>query len=169
MLLHPNHGPINGFLQMIGMVDPPRWLASTTWAMPAIIIISVWRFTGYYMVIYLAGLQSIPFSLYEAAKIDGAGAWRRFISITVPMLRPTTFFVIVMLSINSFRMFDLVQITTNGGPGRATTVLVHQLFMAGFERFEFGYASAIALLLFFIIISITIVQFVIGKRYTIDG
>ena len=168
MLFHPDHGPINGFLSMLGF-DPPRWLASTTWAMPAIIIISVWRFTGYYMVIYLAGLQSIPYSLYEAAKIDGANAWRRFINITLPMLRPTTFFVIVMLSINSFRMFDLVQVTTEGGPGRATTVLVHQLFMAGFVRFEFGYASAIALLLFFIIISITIVQFLLGRRYTIDG
>ena len=169
MLFHPSLGPINGFLNHIGIENPPRWLASTDWAMPALIIISVWRFMGYYMVIYLAGLQSIPSTLYEAAKIDGAGSWRRFINVTLPMLRPTTFFVIIMLTINSFRMFDLVQVTTGGGPGRATTVLVHQLYVAGFIRFEFGYASAIALLLFFIIISITIVQFLLGKKYAIDG
>ena len=169
MLFHPSLGPINGFLYHIGIEHPPRWLASTDWAMPALIIISVWRFMGYYMVIYLAGLQAIPGTLYEAAKIDGAGGWRRFVSVTLPMLRPTTFFVIIMLTINSFRMFDLVQVTTGGGPGRATTVLVHQLYIAGFVRFEFGYASAIALLLFFIIISITIVQFLLGKRYAIDG
>ena len=170
MLFHPSLGPINGFLiNVVGMENPPRWLASTDWALTAIIITSVWRFMGYYMVIYLAGLQSIPSTLYEAAEIDGANAFRRFTNITLPMLRPTTFFVFVMLTINSFRVFDLVQVMTNGGPGRATTVLVHQLFLAAFNRFEFGYASAIALLLFFIIISVTIVQFVLGKRYAIDG
>ena len=169
MLFHPSLGPINGFLRSVGVANPPRWLASTDWAMPALIITSVWRFMGYYMVIYLAGLQSIPNTLYEAAEIDGANSWRRFVSITWPMLRPTTFFVVIMLTINSFRVFDLVQVMTDGGPGRATTVLVHQLYMAGFVRFEFGYASAIALVLFFIIISITIIQFVLGKKYAIDG
>jgi len=169
MLFHPSLGPINGFLRSIGIDNPPRWFASTDWAMPALIITSVWRFMGYYMVIYLAGLQSIPNTLYEAAEIDGANSWRRFVSITWPMLRPTTFFVVIMLTINSFRVFDLVQVMTDGGPGRATTVLVHQLYMAGFVRFEFGYASAIALVLFFIIISITIIQFVLGKKYAIDG
>ena len=169
MLFHPTLGPINSFLREIGITNPPLWTASVDWAMPALIIVSVWRFMGYYMVIYLAGLQSIPNSLYEAAEIDGANAWRRFISVTLPMLRPTTFFVVIMLTINSFRVFDLVRVMTNGGPGRATTVLVHQLFLAAFHRFEFGYASAIALLLFFIVISITIVQFVLGKKYAIDG
>jgi len=165
MLLHPTFGPINSFLMSMGISNPPGWTASTTWAMPAIIITSVWRFMGYYMVIYLAGLQSIPKQLYEAAEIDGAGTWKRFLYVTLPMLRPTTFFVTIMLTINSFRVFDLVQVMTNGGPGRATTVLVHQLYIAGFVRFNFGYASAIALLLFFMVISITIVQFMLGKRH----
>jgi len=165
MLLHPTFGPINSFLMSIGISNPPGWTASTTWAMPAIIITSVWRFMGYYMVIYLAGLQSIPKQLYEAAEIDGANTWKKFLYVTLPMLRPTTFFVTIMLTINSFRVFDLVQVMTNGGPGRATTVLVHQLYIAGFVRFNFGYASAIALLLFFMVISITIVQFMLGKRH----
>ncbi|MCL2286519.1 MAG: sugar ABC transporter permease [Firmicutes bacterium] len=169
MLFHPTLGPINSFLREIGIENPPRWLASVDWAMPALIITSVWRFMGYYMVIYLAGLQSIPNSLYEAAEIDGASAWRRFVSVTLPMLRPTTFFIVIMLTINSFRVFDLVQIMTNGGPGRATTVLVHQLYIAAFVRLEFGYASAIALVLFFIIITITIVQFLLGKKHALDG
>jgi multiple sugar transport system permease protein len=165
MMLHPTMGPVNSFLQSIGISDPPRWTASTTWAMPAIIMTSVWRFMGYYMVIYLAGLQSIPRTLYEAAEIDGANPWRSFLSVTLPMLRPTTFFVIIMLTINCFRIFDLVQVMTQGGPGRATTVLVHQLYHAAFVRFNFGYASSIALVLFFMVIGITIVQFIIGKRY----
>jgi multiple sugar transport system permease protein len=165
MMLHPTMGPVNSFLRSIGISNPPGWTATTTWAMPAIIMTSVWRFMGYYMVIYLAGLQSIPRTLYEAAEIDGANAWRRLTNITLPMLRPTTFFVIIMLTINCFRIFDLVQVMTQGGPGRATTVLVHQLYHAAFVRFSFGYASSIALVLFFIIISVTVVQFFIGKRY----
>ena len=168
MLFHPTFGPINSFLSSIGISNPPGWTASTTWAMPAIILTSVWGFMGYYMVIYLAGLQSIPKQLYEAAEIDGAGTLKRFFYVTLPVLRPTTFFVTIMLTINSFRVFDLVQVMTNGGPGRATTVLVHQLYMAGFVRFNFGYASAIALLLFFMVISITIIQFILGKRHDLN-
>ena len=165
MMFHPTMGPINAFLRALGVLNPPGWTASTAWAMPAIILTSVWRFMGYYMVIYLAGLQAIPRTLYEAAEIDGASPWRSFISVTLPMLRPTTFFVVIMLTINCFRIFDLVQVMTQGGPGRATTVLVHQLYHAAFVRFNFGYASSIALVLFFIVIGITIIQFTIGKRY----
>lgn len=168
MILHPTLGPVNNFLRDLGVTDPPTWLASTTWALPAIILASVWRFVGYYMVIYLAGLQAIPSTLYEASAIDGATSWKRFFYVTLPMLRPTTFFVIIMLTINSLRVFDMVQVMTNGGPGRATTVLVHQLYNAAFVRFNFGYASAIALLLFLITITITIIQFTLAKRHTID-
>ena len=165
MMFHPTMGPINSFLRSMGVSSPPGWTASSAWAMPAIILTSVWRFMGYYMVIYLAGLQSIPKTLYEAAEIDGANLWRRFLNITLPMLRPTTFFVIVMLTINCFRIFDLVQVMTQGGPGRATTVLVHQLYHQAFVRFSFGYASSIALVLFFIVIGVTVLQFLLGKKY----
>ena len=165
MMFHPSMGPINAFLRSFGVSNPPGWTASSAWAMPAIIITSVWRFMGYYMVIYLAGLQSIPKTLYEAAEIDGAGPVRRFFNVTLPMLRPTTFFVLVMLTINCFRIFDLVQVMTQGGPGRATTVVVHQLYHAAFVRFNFGYASAIALVLFVMVISITAIQFLAGRKY----
>ena len=168
MILHPIFGPVNMFLRSIGVDSPPMWLASTTWALPSIVLASVWRFLGYYMVIYLAGLQAIPGTLYEAAEIDGANSIKRFWYVTLPMLKPTTFFVTIMLTINTLRVFDLVQVMTGGGPGRATTVLVHQLYNAGFVRFEFGYASAIALLLFGITITITIVQFVLGRKYSVD-
>ena len=168
MILHPLWGPVNNFLRHAGMDSPPMWLASTTWAMYAIILASVWRFVGYYMVIYLAGLQSIPRALYEAAEIDGAGALKKFWYVTLPMLKPTTFFVTIILTINTLRVFDLVMVMTDGGPGRATTVLVHQLFNAGFVRFDFGYASSIALVLFAITITITIIQFQLGKKYSVD-
>jgi len=168
MILHPIFGPVNSLLRSVGMENPPTWLASTTWALPAIMFASVWRFVGYYMVIYLAGLQSIPRALYEAAEIDGANSFKKFIFVTLPMLKPTTFFVTIMLTINTLRVFDLVQVMTNGGPGRATTVLVHQLYNAAFVRFDFGYASAIALILFAITITITIVQFQLGKKYSVD-
>jgi len=167
MIFHPTMGPINSFLQSLGVENPPGWTASSAWAMPAIIITSVWRFMGYYMVIFLAGLQAIPKTLYEAAEIDGASPWGRFFNVTLPMLRPATFFVIVMLTINCFRIFDLVQVMTQGGPGRATTVLVHQLYHSAFVRFNFGYASAIALVLFFMVIGITVVQFMVGKKYEV--
>ena len=165
MLLHPTMGPVNNILRAIGVVDPPRWTASTSWAMPAVIIASVWRGMGYYMVLYLAGLQAIPKTLYEAAQVDGATKWKQFIHVTLPMLRPTTFFVTIMLTISSFRVFDLIQVMTGGGPGRATNVLVFQIYNEAFVRFDFGYASAIALVLFVIVLVITVVQFTLEKKF----
>lgn len=165
MLLHPTVGPVNNILRSIGIAYPPRWTASTDWAMPAVIIASVWRNMGYYMVIYLAGLQAIPRSLYEAASIDGANKWKQFLYVTLPMLRPTTFFVTIMLTITSFRIFDLIQVMTGGGPGRATNVLVMAIYNEAFVRFNFGYASTIAFVLFILVLGITIVQFSIEKKY----
>lgn len=165
MLLHPTMGPVNNMLRAIGVANPPRWTASTDWAMPAVIIASVWRGMGYYMILYLAGLQAIPKTLYEAAQIDGATKWKQFIHVTLPMLRPTTFFVTIMLTISSFRVFDLIQVMTGGGPGRATNVLVFQIYNEAFVRFDFGYASAIALVLFAIVLTITVIQFTIEKKF----
>jgi multiple sugar transport system permease protein/alpha-1,4-digalacturonate transport system permease protein len=132
--------------------------------MPAIILTSVWRDMGYYMVLYLAGLQTIPPELYEAAEVDGATAWQRFWHITVPSLRPTTFFVVVMLTISSFKVFDLVQVMTEGGPGRSTLVLSQLIFREGIVQSRFGYSSAIALVLFLIVLSVTVIQFRIQQR-----
>ena len=158
MLFHPTMGPINQFLRVV-IENPPGWLSSSDWALTAIIIVSVWRGMGYYMILYLAGLQGISKELYEAAAMDGANKWKQFIHITVPALRPTTFFVTIMLLINCFKIFDLVQVMTDGGPGRATNVLVYQVYSEAFVKFNFGYASAIAMVLFVIVLVITVIQF----------
>lgn len=158
MLFHPTMGPINQFLRVV-IENPPGWLSSSDWALTAIIIVSVWRGMGYYMILYLAGLQGISKELYEAAAMDGANKWKQFIHITVPALRPTTFFVTIMLVINCFKIFDLVQVMTDGGPGRATNVLVYQVYSEALVKFNFGYASAIAMVLFVIVLEITVIQF----------
>lgn len=158
--------PINQFLRAIGIVNPPAWFASTTWALPAIIIVSVWKGMGYYMIIYLAGLQGISPSLYEAARIDGASSWHMFRRITVPMLTSSTFFVVMMLTINSFKTFDLIFTLTEGGPGTATTVLAKYIYDQSFTSWNYGAASAASLILFLIVGSITILQFRMEKKLT---
>lgn len=164
MLFNPSMGPVNQFLQMIGIANPPGWTTSTTWSMPAVIITSVWRDMGYYMILYLAGLQAIPSETYEAAAMDGANAWQRFWNVTLPALRPTTFFVMVMLTVSSFKVFDLIIVMTDGGPGRSTTVLSQIIYREGIIEGRFGYSSAISLVLFVIVLSITVLQFKIQQR-----
>ncbi|MDT2990474.1 carbohydrate ABC transporter permease [Enterococcus casseliflavus] len=163
MLFHPTMGPINQFLKFF-IENPPGWTSSSDWALTAIIIVSVWRGMGYYMILYLAGLQSVPKELYEAASIDGANKWQQFRNVTLPSLRPTTFFVSIMLVINCFKIFDLVQVMTAGGPGRATNVLVYQIYNEAFVKFNFSYASAIAMVLFVIVLGITVIQFKWNQR-----
>ncbi len=164
-LFHAEIGPINAFLRFLGIENPPRWTASTTWALPSVIIVNIWRLQGRYMVMYLAGLQTIPSQLYEAATIDGAGGWQKFRFITVPMLNPTTFLVVVMCVINSFKVFSTVFIMTEGGPGRATTVLVYSIYTEAFINYRFGYASAISMVLFAMIMAVTLVQFRAQERH----
>ncbi|NIJ02350.1 multiple sugar transport system permease protein/alpha-1,4-digalacturonate transport system permease protein [Paenarthrobacter ilicis] len=164
MLFSPDSGPINQFLGAIGIANPPGWTSSSDWALPAVIITSVWRDMGYYMVLYLAGLQAIPTELYEAAEVDGASAWQRFWNVTIPSLRPTTFFVVVMLTVSSFKVFDLIVVMTNGGPGRSTTVLSQLIYQEGIGEGKFGYSSAISLVLFIIVLTVTVLQFKIQQR-----
>ncbi|MGW0807919.1 carbohydrate ABC transporter permease [Nonomuraea sp. NPDC002799] len=164
MLFNPTSGPINQVLEALGVADPPRWVASTDWAMPAVIVTSVWRDMGYYMVLFLAGLQTIPQEYHEAATVDGAGAWQRFWNITLPCLRPTTFFVLVMLTIQSFKVLDLIVVMTDGGPGRSTLVLAQLVYREGITQGRFGYSSAIALVLFVIVLTVTVVQFRLNER-----
>lgn len=164
MLFNPTAGPVNQVLHALGVGDPPRWVASTDWAMPAVIVTSVWRDMGYYMVLFLAGLQTIPKEYYEAARVDGANSWQRFWRITLPCLRPTTFFVIVMLTIQSFKVLDLIVVMTDGGPGRSTLVLAQLVYREGITQGRFGYSSAIALVLFVIVLAVTVVQFRLNER-----
>ena len=164
MLFNPTMGPVNQFLEALGIADPPRWVASTDWAMPAVIVTSVWRDMGYYMVLFLAGLQTIPEEYYEAARVDGANAWHRFWSITLPCLRPMTFFVLVMVTIQSFKILDLIVVMTDGGPGRSTLVLAQLVYREGITKGRLGYSSAIALVLFLIVLTVTVVQFRLNER-----
>ncbi|KAB8140037.1 sugar ABC transporter permease [Chloroflexia bacterium SDU3-3] len=165
MIFHPAMGPVNQLLSALGVDKPPRWTASVDWAMPTVIMASVWKGMGYYMVLYLAALQGIPSYLYEAAEIDGANSWQRFRYITLPMLTPTTFFVSIMLTIASFKVFDLILVMTGGGPGRATNVLVVHTYNMAFKEFRYGYSSAIAMVLFVIVLVITIIQFRMERRW----
>jgi multiple sugar transport system permease protein len=116
------------------------------------------------MILFLAGLQTVPRELHEAARVDGASVWQRFWNVTMPCLRPTTFFVTVMLTINSFKIFDLILVMTNGGPGNATLVLSQFIYQTAFVQNQFGYASAASIVLFLICIVVTIIQFLINKR-----
>ncbi|MFE6735184.1 carbohydrate ABC transporter permease [Microbacterium sp. NPDC057650] len=164
LLFSPDYGPINAVLRAIGVDNPPGWLTSKEWAMPAVVIVSTWRDMGYYMILFLAGLQTVPRELHEAARMDGANTWQRFTNVTLPSLRPTMFFVTVMLTINSLKIFDLILVMTNGGPGQATLVLSQFIYRKGFGENQFGYASAAAVALFFICILVTIAQFLWNKR-----
>ncbi|WP_402469503.1 carbohydrate ABC transporter permease [Isoptericola aurantiacus] len=164
MLFSPEYGPINQFLTFLGVDDPPGWTTSADSSMPAVIIVGVWREMGYYMLLLLAGLQTVPPELYEAARVDGAGAWSRFWNVTLPCLRPTMFFVTVILTINSLKVFDLILVMTDGGPGQSTLVLSQFIYAKGFEENQFGYASAVAVTLFFICIAVTIFQFLWNRR-----
>lgn len=165
MLYHPQFGPINMVLMDLGIKNPPGWISSSSWALFSIILMSAWKSCGYYMVILLAGLKGIPRHLYEAAEIDGASAWERFWNVTWPMLSPTMFFVLVVSVISSFKVFDSINIMTQGGPGRSTNVLVYYIYKLGFQNYDFGYASAIALVLFAMIMIMTVIQFRGQKKW----
>jgi ABC-type sugar transport system permease subunit len=153
----PNYGLLNYSISFLG-VDSINWLNDPTAAMFALIIMGVWKTFGINMVLFSAGLQGIPETYYEAAEIDGAGRWSKFWKITVPMLAPTTFFIMIMSMISSFQVFDLVYVLTSGGPLGSTKVLVFFVYEYAFKFFEMGYASAAAYVLFAILIVLTMVQ-----------
>ncbi len=156
-IFNPDFGPINLALRLVH-VQGPLWLASEFWALPALIIVSLWG-VGSAMIIFLAGLQGIPTTLYEAAAIDGAGAWQRFWSVTVPMISPVLFFNLVLGVINSFQAFTNAYVMTSGGPNDATLMYVLYLYQNAFQFFKMGYASALAWVLLLIILLLTVLIF----------
>lgn len=167
-LFNPAYGLINYSLSLIG-IEGPAWLHDPNWAMPGIILTSVWKDVGFVMVMFLAGLQGISESYYEAAEIDGASASQKFWHITLPLLAPTTFFVLVISLINSFQVFDQVMIMTEGGPAGSTTVMVQQIYNHAFRYFQMGYASAFSWILFFLVFTVTAIQMKHQKRWVDYG
>jgi multiple sugar transport system permease protein len=163
-IYNPEFGVLNFLLRQFG-VKGPTWLSSTDWAMPAVIIMAVWRGLGYNMLIYLAGLQGIPDVYYEAAAIDGAGAWAKFRHITVPLLSPTTFMLLILGLIGAFQVFEYTYVMTGGGPVYATLTMVLYVYNNAFRDFQVGYASALAYVLFFILLGLTIIQFRLQRRW----
>lgn len=163
-LFYPDSGPLDWLIGLFG-ADGPSWLSSTTWAMPAVIIVSVWFGVGYPMVILLAGLQGIPEVYYEAAKVDGASAWWRFRSITIPLLTPTFFFLTITQFIASFQVFGIIYVMTSGGPANATEVYIHNLYKNAFQFSRMGYASAMAWILFVVIAVISFTQWKLQKYW----
>lgn len=164
-------GPVNQILNALGFNMTKSWTSSRDLAIWAIVIVSVWRNAGYYMVMYLAGLQAVPGELYEAATIDGASPWQVFRKITLPMLTPTTFFVSIMLVISCFKIYDVVAIMTQGGPGRSTKMLVSYIFELSFggegiaTSAQYGVASAVSMVLLAIVLAVTFVQFRAEKKW----
>lgn len=162
-LYHPAHGILNYFLGTFG-VAPIDWLGDPVLAMPAIIIMAVWKNFGYNMLIFIAGLQNIPDDLYEAAHLDGAGWWQQFREITLPMLKPTTVFVVMITVIGYFQLFAEPYVMTQGGPLNSTTSIVLLMYEQGFRWWSMGYAAAIAFVLFIIILFFTLLQMLLQRR-----
>ena len=167
-IFHPTWGPVNQFLNLIGIANPPQWTVAP-FILPNIILFTAWRNMGYFMIIYLAGLQAIPAELYEAAVVDGANAWRKFIHITLPQLRFVSFLVMVMLTITSFRVFDqVIMITNSESPGTSATMLVVHIFQSAFVNWDLGYASATSIVLLGLVMAVTIPQFIVQNRLSRD-
>jgi multiple sugar transport system permease protein len=164
-LFDPSYGVVNYFFSLIG-VPQQQFLNSPSEALYVIVLMTIWGWTGFAVVIYLAALQGVPQHLTEAAAIDGAGPWQAFRRVTLPLLSPASLFLAVWLTINALQLFDEVFLATQGGPLNATTVLVYYLYNQAFLDFNFGYASAIAYFLFLVIIVVTVIQFRVGRRYT---
>ncbi|WP_019909850.1 carbohydrate ABC transporter permease [Paenibacillus sp. HW567] len=165
VLFQPSYGPINEMLKAIGISDPPKWIADPHFALISIMMISIWISIGFNMIIYIAGLQSIPKDLYEAADIDGANAWTKFRRITFPLLSPTTFFLLVTGIIATFKVFDIIAVLTQGGPIGSTTMMVWYLYDTAFVNLKVGYASAIAVVLFIFVMLITFGQWLAEKKW----
>lgn len=163
-VLSPQYGMINQLLGYLG-VRGPEWLTDKFWAMPAIVLASVWKDMGFYGLFLLSGLKAIDTGYYEAAQMDGAGKVRQFFSITLPLLTPSIFFCVIMALINAFQLFPQVQIMTEGGPNGATQVMVERIYTYGFKYFRMGYAAAYSWLLFVIIFVLTLVQMKLQKRW----
>lgn len=163
-MLSPNVGLFNQFLSKFGVSPDIAWLKSPKLAMIAIIIVGVWKWIGYFMVLYLAALQDIPVTLYEAAEIDGASGIQKFFRITVPLLSNTTQFLLIISVINTFQVFDQIFMLTGGGPLKTTDVIVYYIYRQAFKNYDMPYASAVSWLLFVVIFILTAIQMKVSRN-----
>ena len=163
-LYQQDTGIINYYLGFLG-IDPIPWLSSSKMVMVSIIIMDVWKNTGFAMLIFLAGLQNIPQDYYEAAELDGANDFQRFFRITLPLLSPTIFFIVVIFMIGALQVFDTIIVLTQGGPGDSSRSIVMYIYEQAFQRFDMGYASALSMTLFVIIMLLTLLQFRLSNRW----
>ena len=163
-ILAPQYGAMNGILEIFGITGP-GWLLDEKWAMPAIVLVSVWKDMGFFALILLSGIVGINRSYYEAADLDGASKWKKFWKITLPLLTPAIFYVLIVSLINSFQLFPQIMIMTDGGPNGATQVMVERIYKYGFKYFRMGYASAFSWILFVIIMTCTAIQMRGQKRW----
>mgnify|MGYP006276137475 CR=1 FL=1 len=163
-MMNTEIGTFNTALKALGLA-PVRWLSDPDLALFSLALVEVWKQFGYAVVIYAAGLQAIPRTLYEAARMDGAGPWRQFRDVTFPLIMPTTFFLLILSVINGFQVYTFVEVMTQGGPARATEVILYYLIRVGFDASDVGLGSAVALFLFALLIGITLVKAVtIGRK-----
>jgi multiple sugar transport system permease protein/raffinose/stachyose/melibiose transport system permease protein len=162
-LFEPGSGLFNKLLWAVGLPGSD-WLFDERLALPCLILVHVWKNVGYVMIIYLAALLGVPRSQYEAARVDGAGTFRRILHVTLPAIRPVSYFLLATLSIECFKTFELVRIMTNGGPVDATTTLTHQIYIRAFSEFKMGYASSLSVVLFLLILAGTILNLRIGGQ-----
>lgn len=168
--LDPNFGIATFYGDKVGIPGlTDGWLLNRSYALPALIVVDLWHTIGFAFVVFLAGLQAIPRHLYEAAEVDGAGALKRFWHVTLPMLSPTIFFIVVISFIGAFQIFEPMYIMTRGGPDGATTSVVQYLYETGFRNYEVGYAAAIGLLVFVAVLAATLVQFLLRRRWVFEG
>lgn len=158
MALLSAYGPFTLLVKALGWEDPPKWLANYHWALPALMLVMIWASLGYRVFIYSSSMASMPTDLYESADLDGANGIQKFIHITVPQLKPTTFFLTITGIISSFKVFGYTNIMTKGGPGSSTYTLVYYVYTSAFKYYKFGYASAIAVILFLILLVFTVIQ-----------
>ncbi|MBV9603361.1 MAG: sugar ABC transporter permease [Chloroflexi bacterium] len=167
LVLAPD-GPLNALLQLVGQ-SPVAWLRNPALALAAIIGVQFLKTAGYSMVLFLAALQTVPSDLLEAAKVDGATRWQSFRAITLPLIAPFTLMVTILLTIASFKTFALIQLMTKGGPGQATTVLAYYIYQTGLQLFDMGYASAVAVVLFVAVLTLTVLQLAARRWWVFEG
>lgn len=163
-IFEPRYGFANYVLQLFNM-PKSQWLQSSSTAMMSVIIVTVWKWVGWTMVFYLVALEKVPKDLYEAAAIDGAGSWNKFVSVTLPLISPTTFFLCIMLTINSLQAYDQIQVLTQGGPSGSTRTLLYLYYQTAFENFNIGQATAMATVMLVIIGILSGIQFIASKKW----